>query len=320
MSCAACGFEANPQDRFCEGCGLRLSSTTAPSEHVAFSAALPSCACGSATFDAEGSCTHCRQKDPSDSGLEVLAADDGLAWASHVGRRHAENQDAAAGVRLPDGAALMVLADGVSSAERAREAAALVVRTVIDTLLAHDRADPESALKEAVREAHEALLRLPHTDMHKDEPQTTIVAALCIGHGLWYSWVGDSRLYVITATQVELVTEDDSWLNDALNRGIPLQTAMHSRDAHCITQCLGMREEIPTIHTGATTLEAGSYVLLCSDGLWNYMTEPSVLGKQFLWKDGPNPLQSVCREMVSWANELGGVDNITVAVTQVPPG
>ena len=53
-------------------------------------------------------------------------------------------------------------------------------------------------------------------------------------------------------------------------------------------------------------------LLLVSDGLWNYAIEPS----QLVVAIGEEPLErlALARRLVTFANESGGSDNITVVV------
>jgi serine/threonine protein phosphatase PrpC len=58
--------------------------------------------------------------------------------------------------------------------------------------------------------------------------------------------------------------------------------------------------------------------VVCSDGLWNYVSEAAEL--QTLIADlsviDDDPL-SLCVELVAWANNQGGKDNISVALARL---
>jgi serine/threonine protein phosphatase PrpC len=61
--------------------------------------------------------------------------------------------------------------------------------------------------------------------------------------------------------------------------------------------------------------------MVCSDGLWNYCSEPedmAALVSSTGRTSGPDPLR-LAGALVDWANEQGGQDNITVAVARVGP-
>jgi serine/threonine protein phosphatase PrpC len=240
-----------------------------------------------------------------------------LAWATHAGRNHAENQDAVAVRRLAEGTVLLAVADGVSSSDRAREASAMVVQSIVDELEASAFSYGNDALHITLQRAHAALCQLPREDKRRDDPQATIVAAIVSGCHVRYAWVGDSRIYALGVEEARQLTEDDSWLNEALRAGIPHEVAVNDRNAHCITQCLGMREAVPEIHQGQTELMPGSWLVLCTDGLWNYFSEPTTLMARVLDHVAEGSAVAMCESWVEQANGAGGVDNITVAALRV---
>jgi serine/threonine protein phosphatase PrpC len=61
-------------------------------------------------------------------------------------------------------------------------------------------------------------------------------------------------------------------------------------------------------------------LLLCSDGLWNYVPDPTHLGELISsLPDGASPA-AVARALTEIALDRGGRDNITVVVIDVDPG
>ena len=72
--------------------------------------------------------------------------------------------------------------------------------------------------------------------------------------------------------------------------------------------------------TGSITAVGPGWVLVCSDGLWNYVSEASDLQRlvsELSPADGkPLPLADA---LVEWANGQGGKDNISVALARVGP-
>ncbi|MBN3785747.1 serine/threonine-protein phosphatase [Burkholderia sp. Ac-20353] len=218
-------------------------------------------------------------------------------------------------IAVPGGVALAV-ADGVSTSWHARQAADTAVSVALAALRDARGGRTIGRLSDALKQAHQAICRLDTAaiDPELAEPQATLVLALIEGDRLSYAWVGDSRLYLLAGGERVLLTEDDSWLNEQTKAGVPLQAAMKDANAHCITQCLGMRDAEPVIHSGERLLSPDSWLLLCSDGLWNYLTEPGELWAQLDEGRGAAPLSSRCVRLVDHANAAGGQDNISVAL------
>jgi protein phosphatase len=62
-----------------------------------------------------------------------------------------------------------------------------------------------------------------------------------------------------------------------------------------------------------TKLRQGDGMLLCSDGLYNMVKAPEMLGVV----NGGGTLPDKCKSLLEKANENGGTDNITVIMAEV---
>jgi serine/threonine protein phosphatase PrpC len=238
------------------------------------------------------------------------------ASASHRGRRHADNQDAVQMIELPQAVAI-ALADGVSTSVHARAAADAAVATALDTLSQNAAAAAPDRMTRALAAAHAAICRLPNDPSPGStlaEPQATIALAMVESDRVWCGWVGDSRIYLLGATDPRQITVDDSWLAAQVANGMPMQAALQSPEAHCITQCLGMRDELPEYHVVSAPIARGDTVLLCSDGLWGYCGSPADLKTHIGSSDGARNLSEQCVRMIDLANARGGQDNVTIAL------
>jgi serine/threonine protein phosphatase PrpC len=309
MNCTFCNEQVDPQFSFCEGCGRPLAA--AANDGVCGSTIR--CACGGAGFDSDGYCESCGHRPSPLDVIDVCELGARAASASHRGRHHADNQDSVSMLALPNGVAI-ALADGVSTSCHARAAADIAVQTALETLQNCGSLPARERMMLAIRQAHEAVCTLPHDNPQLAEPQATLVLALVEGDLVWYAWVGDSRLYALDQTAANQLTMDDSWLNEQLRAGVAIAAALKDANAHCITQCLGMRDDDVDIHVATHTLAPDTALLLCSDGLWNYCEEPGALWD--LLKKGSNtesPAQR-CMKLIDYANATGGQDNITVAM------
>jgi serine/threonine protein phosphatase PrpC len=253
------------------------------------------------------------------------AIDAALAIASDKGRRHLTNQDFGLVARRADGAALIVVADGVSVSDNPEAASRAAAKAAEKAFLKADAAGgPLSAeAGTLVLEAAEALLATPIAERRHGGPASTVVIAIArenptsgaIDVGL--AWVGDSRAYFVAANVPEtLLTRDDSWPAEQIESGrMSREEAMRSPNAHAINQWLGMPIVDMVVHAKDVVLTRGASLLLCSDGLWNYTDEPSALARAFTdaAKDAPDA-STICRALVGFANAAGGADNITVGL------
>jgi len=244
------------------------------------------------------------------------------------------------GPSAPDGTArpfaALVVCDGVSSAPDSDVASLAAARAARDTLAA---GGPEGSapvegetsarlsawsvlLGDAARAANAAVLAsVPDTADHENPPSCTFAAAVVDGPVVVTGWVGDSRAYWLPdAGEAHQLSVDDSWAQEMMAQGIPRAQAESSPQAHAITRWLGPDAPDPTARTAATLPDGPGWVLVCSDGLWNYCSAAPDLAElvRATDRDDHDP-QALAAELVRWANAQGGRDNITVALARFAP-
>jgi PPM family protein phosphatase len=316
LVCPRCSSPVSATDHFCENCGCPLSGAAA----AGGAAVVQTCHCppGMGKPDEDGFCQVC--------GVRVVAAEDvvgrhvdmpideQLALVSDIGRRHPANEDAGAVARGPGESVALVVADGVSTSLNSASASRAAVSAALSVLLSPQQAALSDTVRAAIAAANQAVLDLPVVHGDDDGPQTTIVVALCQGGRVAVGWAGDSRAYLVAMGMAELLTVDDSWVEEVVRRGgMPRQQAEADKRVHYVTQVLGMRDQHLDAHVVERELPTDCVLLLCSDGLWNYFEGDGELADAVRQLTSSNAL-SLCRWLVDVANERGGHDNVTVAV------
>lgn len=338
QTCPHCGDRVGATDQFCEGCGggLRVQRG-ATADHVGDAVAAVCRSCGHELDEPDPDepgdqyCPECGAlRDDGTDHIEIdLAA---LAGVSDRGKLHARNEDAMAlGERsaTPEvpGALAAVVCDGVSSVDRPELASRAATRAALDTLLSQREAGvPATAhLEAAVSAAAKAISALPY-DTGRGAPSCTLVAALVEGAPgapeITVAWVGDSRAYWLAppgTSESAVLTTDHSWAVEIVALG-ELDEAAAAADprAHAITRWMGAdASDSPSVVQLRPT-EPG-LLLLCSDGLWNYLPDAAALASA-AYAAGPDP-RDVAAELTQYALDCGGRDNITVVLVPVPgPG
>jgi serine/threonine protein phosphatase PrpC len=247
------------------------------------------------------------------------------AGVSDRGLRHHRNEDAMAlaAEQAPDGPVVVaVVCDGVSSSARPDEASQAAAQAGLPILVAAVQAggDLGEASRAAVAAARQAIADLQGPG--GDTSATTFVSAVASGYEVTLCWLGDSRAYWLgqPAEESRLLTRDDSVAGGMIAAGLVDEAAaMASPHAHVLTRWLGGEaadladdpERAP--HVERFTPPGAGSLLICSDGLWNYLAEGADLARLALPKALTDPLGAAA-DMVKFAVDAGGADNITVVL------
>jgi serine/threonine protein phosphatase PrpC len=176
-------------------------------------------------------------------------------------------------------------------------------------------------LSDATAAAQQAAAAADHTVGPSESPaSTTYVAAVVDGSVLVTAWVGDSRCYWLPDDGATVqVSTDDSWASAQIAQGTPREVAEADTRAHAITRWLGVDSPGGEPSTASVALDRPGWVLVCSDGLWNYCSPAgelrSLVAAQ-VGDVGTDPL-AVASALCAWANEQGGHDNVTVALARL---
>lgn len=242
--------------------------------------------------------------------------------AQSVGRVRDHNEDTlftlsallADGMReLPFG--IYIIADGMGGYEHGEVASSVAARTMAEYLL-HKLYSPifgnnPEGMSESIQEIMEDGVREAHRSVVRNAPGggTTLTAALVVGEQVTIAHVGDSRAYFIYPDgRVKPVTKDHSLAQRLIELGQLNERELASfPNKNVLYRALGQPEPFrPDVDT--QPFPHGGYMMLCSDGLWNVVTEREILR---IITSNRN-LSLACNELVDAANAGGGPDNISV--------
>lgn len=258
--------------------------------------------------------------------------------ASDVGRYHAPNQDAVAMAAGQDATrrdiAVACVSDGVSTSPHAEDASALAVETACAYLTGQLRNTPASfdidrCLRRAFSAANQAVIAAAGTIAPGTWACTMVVAAWWRGLVVVGS-IGDSRCYWVPQTGAAVaLSTDDSLAQAQIELGVDREVAEASSGAHAITKWLGPGSLGAQPSLTHLVVEQPGWLVTCSDGLWNYASDPQAMAQALHdalnRATGPSsadtapPAWAVCKELVDWANDQGGHDNIAVTLLRLTP-
>lgn len=136
---------------------------------------------------------------------------------------------------------------------------------------------------------------------------TTATVAMIYQGKLITVHVGDSRAYIIKDDTITQLTKDHSYVQELVARGeITPEEAKNHPKKNFITRAIGVDDFIK-VDVSIKNYEGGT-VLMCSDGLTNFVEDNEI--KEYI--QNSDDLQSSIQALVDLANERGGKDNITI--------
>lgn len=244
---------------------------------------------------------------------------------SDVGKERELNEDS----HLCDPAlSLYVVCDGMgghAAGEIASKTAATTVQSYVKereaTIVAIERGEQpiEAAvqiLREAIETASQAIFDFGKADRSKKGMGTTCTALLVVGGKGVLGHVGDSRLYLVRQGKLYQLSEDHTFLQEAIRYGMMTpQQAKESAHSNIITRAVGPMEKV-IVDTLTFDIVTGDTLLLCSDGLHGYLGD----GEELPALLGEGPVDGLVDRFIALANERGGGDNITALVVRAEPG
>ena len=250
-----------------------------------------------------------------------------------VGVSRTENQDCFGIYEILPGVTLLAICDGMGGMAGGATASRLALDTFAQSMREHILPDnPEDepdlgsiglrfSLNASASEANRAVLSMAEDSDGKLEGMgTTLVALLVVENTLILSLnIGDSRLYEIRNDHIEQLTKDHSYVQYLIDMGqLTEKEAETFPNRNVITRAVGT-EEFVTPECFREGVSDGSFILLCSDGLTNFVPNEEI--RDILTKDSKNmdqlTLNLRVKKLIDLANSNGGADNITAAVIKI---
>jgi len=238
-----------------------------------------------------------------------------LSWsaATDVGRRRAANEDSYI-ARSP----IFSVADGMGG-HSAGDVASDAVVTQLGEHVTGDTTTGGFGTTSAVDTALEAAtadIDLASVDSELGVGTTATGAVLTLWDDSPFFAVfniGDSRVYRFLDDTLEQVTVDHSVVQEMVDAGmITREQAERHPDSNIITRAVGFGAP-PVADYWMLPLEAGTRLLICSDGLTKEVDDESL---RLHLADGLTPAETTAA-LVSAALEAGGRDNVTVIVIDI---
>ena len=240
-----------------------------------------------------------------------------LAWASisETGAR-AANEDAL-GHAERAGSTCFVLADGAGG-HAAGEVAARLVTDAVTGAFAHG-----APLADCARAASAAVAQGRAGNPRYGDMSATLAACIidcdCTGARAQWAHLGDSRIYLFRQQRVHAVTRDHSLSQQLVDAGLARadQLRVHPQ-RNILFAAIGAEGDTGMALSEAAALLPGDALLLCSDGLWEWVLEDDMLATLAASSGCADWLRAMCA-LADAANARSGKarDNYSAYAIQV---
>jgi serine/threonine protein phosphatase PrpC len=172
----------------------------------------------------------------------------------------------------------------------------------------------EAEMMYAVMAAHERVMEMSKNGRGYRGMGCTIAVSFIHDRILHTCHVGDSRVYVINSSNITQITRDHSTVAELVRIGeMTREEARHSPLRGEITQALGAITSIKPEYNRTYALNKDDVVLLCSDGLWEMLSDDEIQSIVAEKQD----MKRACKELIHRANAAGGNDNITAVLVRI---
>ena len=235
--------------------------------------------------------------------------------ATDIGRVREKNQDqAVTAINLKD-QVLGLVCDGMGGHKAGEIASRVVENHVLTCFRANppflDDEEVENWLIDTVLEAHQIVKRMANMDEDTKGMGTTVAIAVVIEDDVYLCHVGDSRIYLYDRHCLKQVTKDHTLVNELIERGaISIEEGKNHRQKNVLMQAIGVDMDI--VPEMKKVSLKGRNILICSDGLYNNLTDQDIL--QILCQK--DKVENKVKALINEANAHGGSDNIAVVLIE----
>ena len=220
-----------------------------------------------------------------------------------IGKFRKENQDRFRLSMLTDDSAFAVVCDGMGGAASGGLASDISANAVYERIQLSFRSDMEpKSIKSLLISAISAANTLVY-NKSKACPENEGMGTTC---------VCDSRAYILNESGITQITSDHTMVEYLHSKGLIDESEMKvHRMKNVITRAVGVDETVEADYF-ELDVHPGEYILICTDGLTNYVSDEVIFGTVY-----HQPLEQAATDLIERANSLGGKDNITVVLAAI---
>jgi serine/threonine protein phosphatase PrpC len=240
---------------------------------------------------------------------------------TNVGKVRTNNEDFATLIRpnhestSASRGTLALVADGMGGHEGGELASSLAVEAIVRSYYG-SMLPPRESLAKALCDANQEVFKASRQNSGLKGMGTTCIAVVICDDQAWWSWIGDSRFYLLRDKQIYRMSEDHTVVQQLIRRGVlTVEEAYTHPDRSVLDRAIGTRNRVePEAGEEAIHLVAGDRLLLCSDGLHDLVNDSEMAEVA-----AEGSVADCAEALVQLALERGGYDNVSLILLEASP-
>lgn len=183
-----------------------------------------------------------------------------------------DNQDRLVAKILDEGYVAASIADGVGGNVHGDYAAEYANTLFMDLL----RSSKSRRLSDIFLQINKGVNEETKNNAHLKGMLTTLSSCVVGPNKLWFAHVGDTRIYVLSTSGIERITEDHSEAYKLIKEGkLKEEDLEYYPRKNVLTDAIGL-DKVPSVQSGTYTLSSGDIVLMTTDGVHGVVNDKTI--------------------------------------------
>lgn len=211
---------------------------------------------------------------------------------------------------------IMVVADGIGGRQGGETASGIAVEGLREFFDSWELMSSESIpdfLMDSLSQCNQRIIAAGLSDDSLRGMGTTVNCLVFLEGKVFIAHLGDSRTYLFYRDNLWQMTLDHNIKEYVKHGWLPEETIHSNKSAEALVRALGLSSQCE-VDLYEKDLKMGEIYLTCSDGLSDMVSHQTIRG---IVADNVKNIEAIPGLLIEEAKRMGGMDNITVAVTKI---